>query len=104
MGSLRVLQIVEHYSALGGIPELVENLADELKHIGHQVRVVSTRSRHHDREPVQRRGDADCVYLKLRSSKPRSWRHLERLIREPLDARAGELALGDLMNMFDFTK
>ena len=93
MRSLRVLQIVEHYSDLGGVPEVVENLAGELKQMGHQVQVISTRSRHHQGEEVPRRSDVDCTYLKLLSYKPRcSLRHIERLIREPLDARAGELA------------
>jgi glycosyltransferase involved in cell wall biosynthesis len=93
MRSLRILQVLEDYSDLGGIPEVVENLAGELKLMGHQVHVVSTRHRDHEREEVRRRPDIDCTYVTLPNAKP-SWslRHLERLIREPLQARAGELA------------
>jgi len=93
MRSLRILQVLEDYSDLGGIPEVVENLAGELKQVGHQVQVASTRHRDGDRQEIRRRSDVDLSYITLPNSKP-SWslRHLERLIREPIQARAGELA------------
>jgi glycosyltransferase involved in cell wall biosynthesis len=91
---LRILLLVEGYNAVGGIAEIVDNLAAEFITLGHAASVASTL----DREPlIESRGrlpraEVECAFLRIPSRKPFSPRHLERLLRVPVDARRGELA------------
>ena len=94
MDTLRVLLLVEGYNALGGVAEVVDNLASELMRVGHAVAVVSTldnRARQNGHERVGRQG-VDCTYLEIWNRKPLSLRHLETLFRIPFHTRWGELA------------
>lgn len=86
--------LVEGYNAVGGIAEIVDNLAAEFIKLGHVASVASTL----DREPLIEsrrrlpRPEVGCAFLRIPSRKPFSPRHLERLIRVPIDVRWGELA------------
>jgi glycosyltransferase involved in cell wall biosynthesis len=91
---VRILLLVEGYNAVGGIAEIVDNLAAEFIKLGHLVVVASTA----DREPLIEsrrrvaRPEVACTFLRIPSRKPFSLRHLERLIRVPIEIRRGGLA------------
>lgn len=92
--SLRVLLLVEGFNSLGGIPEIVDNLAAELVGLSQSVVIGSTRDRRAlagDRARAPR-CEALCTYLRIRKRKPVSAAHAERLFSEPLRARFGSLA------------
>lgn len=93
MRQLRIVQVVEHYTALGGIPEVVEHLVRELPNLGHQVAVATTRSRHEEgASRVERFAGAGAHYVRIPGAKPPSLRHLEATLWMPLERRAGSLA------------
>jgi glycosyltransferase involved in cell wall biosynthesis len=91
---LRILLLVEGFNSLGGIPEIVDNLAAELTALGQEVAIGSTRDRHAltgDRARLPR-CESLCTYLRIRPRKPLSVFHPERVFTEPLRARFGPLA------------
>jgi len=87
---LKILLVVEAFNSIGGAIELVDHLSANLAVRGHRVLIASTRAAG-DNERVPAAG-VECVYLPIRGRKPLSWRHLERLWREPLLPRRSELA------------
>jgi len=91
---LRVLLLVEGFNSLGGIPEVVDNLAAELIRLGHGVAIGSTRDRRAQTGGRARvpRCESLCTYLRIRPRKPATLLHPERLISEPLRARFSPLA------------
>ncbi len=91
---LRVLLLVEGFNSLGGIPEIVDNLAAELVGLGQEVAIGSTRDRRAQTGDRARlpRSESICTYLRIRPRKPATLLRPERLISEPLRARFGPLA------------
>src|SRR5579875_1473439 len=87
--SLKILLVVEAYNSIGGVIEVVDHLATELAAAGHRVAIASTRAEGELRPAPPA---VECTYLAIRGRKPVTWRHLERLLREPLLLRTGELA------------
>ena len=91
---MRILLLVEGYNAVGGIAEIVDNLAAEFIKLGHIASVASTLDCEPFIEGRRRlpRPEVECAFLRIPSRKPFSPRHLERLLRVPIDVRRGELA------------
>jgi glycosyltransferase involved in cell wall biosynthesis len=79
---VRILMILEAFRSIGGIEEVVDHLAMEFQHAGHEVSVVSTPNvpAGCERTPLSK---AVCSYIDIPSCKPPSWRHPERLFRWP---------------------
>jgi glycosyltransferase involved in cell wall biosynthesis len=86
---LKILLVVEAYNSIGGVIEVVDHLATELAAAGHRVAIASTRA---DGALRPAPPTVECTYLAIRGRKPVTWRHLERLLREPILLRRGELA------------
>ena len=87
---MKILLVVEAFNSIGGAIELVDHLSAELARRTHQVAIASTRAAGDYERPAA--AGVECVYLKIRGRKPLSWRHPERLWREPRLLRRGELA------------
>jgi glycosyltransferase involved in cell wall biosynthesis len=91
---MRVLLLVEAYNAVGGIAEIVDNLAVELNRAGHPAAILSTRDLDAERVGYQRHPHPgiDCFYEEIWNRKPLGLRHLEALVRIPWHARFGRFA------------
>ena len=91
---MRVLMLVEGYNAVGGIAEIVDNLAVELNRAGHTAAILSTRDLRAERSGYERhpRPGIECIYQEIWNRKPVGLRHLETLVRIPWHARFGGLA------------
>ncbi len=74
---MRILIICEAFRSLGGVQEVVDNLAAELELAGHQVAVYSTPSVSGMERTTRFRGELRC--LGIPSRRPVTLRHLERL-------------------------
>ncbi len=94
MKPMRVLMLVEGYNAVGGIAEIVDSLAAELKRAGHAAAILSTRDVRAERSGYERspRPGIECIYEEIWNRKPFGLRHLEALLRVPWHARFGGLA------------
>jgi glycosyltransferase involved in cell wall biosynthesis len=84
---LSIAMICESFGTLGGVAQIVEDLAAEFARAGHRVAVISN--------PLKEKGitrppnpAVEQVRVDLPRTKPVSWRHPERLLRQ----RAAELA------------
>jgi len=88
--ALKIVLVVEAFNSIGGAIELVDHLSAHLAGRGHRVLIASTRAAGDNERPVP--AGVECVYLPIRGRKPLSWRHLERLWREPRLPRRSELA------------
>ncbi len=75
---MKLLLAVEAFRTLGGIQEIVDNLAAAYLRVGHRVAIVSNSYFRPEiaREP---RALADYFEVELPSAKPLAWRHPERL-------------------------
>jgi glycosyltransferase involved in cell wall biosynthesis len=84
---LSIAMLCESFGALGGVAQVVEDLAAEFAGAGHRVAIISNRHRGNSiaRPPNPA---VEQVWVELPRAKPISWRHLERL----LPRRAAELA------------
>jgi glycosyltransferase involved in cell wall biosynthesis len=80
---MRILLVVEDFRAIGGIQEVVDCLSLELIALGHQVEIASTPyvTPRAERTPIT---SAECAFLEIPGSKAVTFRHLERLFRQPL--------------------
>jgi len=91
---MRVLMLVEGYNAVGGIAEIVDNLAVELNRAGHAAAILSTRDFDAERSGYERHPQPgiECIYDEIWNRKPLGLRHLEAFVRIPWHARFGGLA------------
>jgi NAD(P)-dependent dehydrogenase (short-subunit alcohol dehydrogenase family) len=90
---VRILFVVEGFHSVGGAQEVVERLARNFVGRGHQVAIVSRRTAHQDFAQVERdTAGIEFLELSIRDHKPVTARHLERLLRNPLASRFGELS------------
>jgi glycosyltransferase involved in cell wall biosynthesis len=79
---LRILLVCQAFRSIGGVQEVVDNLAVELTRLGQTVGIVASPYI----EPGCERAvgaDAECFYMEIPSYKPATWRHPERLLRAP---------------------
>lgn len=74
---MRILLISEAFRSIGGVQEVVDNLAAEMDGAGHQVAVFSTPSISGGSRTVRFNGE--CRELEIPSRRPVTLRHLERL-------------------------
>jgi glycosyltransferase involved in cell wall biosynthesis len=84
---MRILIICETFLSIGGVPELVDNLAREFARFGHDVAIVCKPAR----PPLAGRSSAanvEIACIDIPRRKALSWRHPERLFRR---GRAGDL-------------
>lgn len=85
---LSIALLCESFGALGGVAQIVEELATEFAAAGHRVAIVS--NPHKGALMPRRHNQAvEQIWLDLPRAKPLSLRHLERLWRRP---RASALA------------
>jgi glycosyltransferase involved in cell wall biosynthesis len=77
---MRILLICEAFHAVGGVVEVVDHLARDLIDLGHRAAVVSSTASEAQRVP---RAPVDYIELEIPIPKPVTWRHLERLFRQP---------------------
>jgi glycogen(starch) synthase len=84
---MRILLLCESFGSLGGVGQLVEELAGGFARTNNRVAIVSNRS---DRIPCPRRtpDGVEVVWVDLPRLKPFTWRHPERLLRR---GRAADL-------------
>ncbi|HJU29034.1 MAG TPA: glycosyltransferase, partial [Candidatus Binataceae bacterium] len=84
---MRIMLVCESFGSLGGVGQLVEELAAGLARAGNPVAIASNRS---DRVPCPRdiASGVELAWLDLPRRKQPTWRHPERLFRRP---RATEL-------------
>jgi glycosyltransferase involved in cell wall biosynthesis len=85
--SMRILMICEAFLSIGGVPELVDNLAREFARSGHDVAIVCKPAR----GPLARRSpgaNVEIACIDIPPQKVLSWRHPERLFHR---GRAPEL-------------
>ena len=87
---MRILLICEAFPALGGIQEVVDNLATELERAGHKVAVLSTPAT--AGPPRAIRFGGECRYVDIPPRRPVTLRHLERLWQPQLSSRVKQLA------------
>jgi glycosyltransferase involved in cell wall biosynthesis len=74
--------LCESFGALGGVAQIVEDLAAEFARAGHRVAVVSNPHKG-GRLARQQNPAVEQVWVELPRAKPFSWRHPERLWRRP---------------------
>lgn len=79
---MRILLLIEAFRSIGGIEEVVDNLAVELMKAGHTAAVVSTPCVPAGCERTPR-AQVECIYLEICGRKPVTLRHPERLFRRP---------------------
>ncbi len=79
---MRIALICEAFRSIGGIQEVVDNLAVQMLAAGHAVAIVATPyvTANARRTPA---AAAEYFYLDVPSRKPVTWRHPERLLRQP---------------------
>jgi glycosyltransferase involved in cell wall biosynthesis len=93
---LRILLVVEAFDAIGGVQEVVYRLATEFTRRGHTVAVATDPKTRHGRPAagfVGRMRDGFEVFtLRFENSRPVTWRHPERILRNALVARMSPFA------------
>jgi glycosyltransferase involved in cell wall biosynthesis len=87
---VRILLICEAFRSIGGVQEVVDNLAAELQAAGHQVAIFSTPFVAGNPRTI--RFDGECRYIEIPSRRPVTLRHLERLWQPPLSSEVRQLA------------
>ena len=83
-GGMRILLICANFYSIGGVQEVVDQLAYEFKRKGHTVGLMSTRSPNENRTA---RAEVEFIDQRIPAMKPASWRHLERLVQWPAGSR-----------------
>jgi glycosyltransferase involved in cell wall biosynthesis len=78
--ALRVAMLCESFGELGGVAQIVEDLAAEFARASHRIAIVSNPE---TRQALARPQNpaVEQVWLQLPRSKPTSWRHPERFLR-----------------------
>jgi glycosyltransferase involved in cell wall biosynthesis len=91
---MRILLLVGSFRCIGGVQEMVDNLAREFIRYGHSAAIITDR---YAVDAVERVSDADVQLtdLDIPKEKPASWRHPERLFRRSRGAALAEQELGD---------
>jgi glycosyltransferase involved in cell wall biosynthesis len=93
---MRILLVVEAFYSVGGAQEIVEHLASYFGRSGHTVAVASRRVAHGSSDGlgyVARPAEGfETVEIDIRNHKPITRKHLERIFRNPISARRGELS------------
>ena len=79
---LRIALVCQAFRSIGGVQEVVDNLAVELMRLGQTVGIVASPYIEPGCERAIRT-DAQCFYVEIPSYKPATWRHPERLLRPP---------------------
>jgi len=74
---VRILLICEAFGSIGGVQEVVDNLAAELSAAGQQVAIVSSPESGARTRTIRFGGE--CRYMEIPSRRPLTLRHLERL-------------------------
>lgn len=87
---MRILLICEAFRSIGGVQEVVDNLAAELEKAGHQVAIFSTPFI--AGQPRTIRFAGECRYLEIPSRRPVTLRHLERLWQTRLPSEVRRLS------------
>ena len=87
---MRILLICEAFRSIGGVQEVVDNLAAELAPRGNDVAILSTPFV--AGEPRTIRFIGECRYVEIPSQRPVTLRHPERLLQLPLSLRVRELS------------
>jgi len=87
---LRILLICEAFRSIGGVQEVVDNLAAEFKSAGHQVAIISTPFVAGVERSIRFSGK--CSYLEIPSRPPVTRRHLERMFQPRLGVQRRLLA------------
>jgi glycogen(starch) synthase len=87
---VRILLICEAFRSLGGIQEVVDNLAVELEKAAQEVIIFSTPFVAGQERPLRFGGE--CRYLEIPSRRPVTLRHLERLWQPPVSPEVRQLA------------
>jgi glycogen(starch) synthase len=87
---VRILLICEAFRSLGGVQEVVDNLAVELEKAAQQVIVFSTPFVDGQERPIRFGGE--CRYLEIPSRRPVTLRHLERLWQPSLSSDVKQVA------------
>ena len=87
---MRILLICEAFRSIGGVQEVVDNLAAELEQEGHQVAVFSTPFIAGQARTIRFGGE--CRYLEIPSRRPVTLRHLERLWQARLSSEVRRLS------------
>jgi glycosyltransferase involved in cell wall biosynthesis len=79
---LRIMLVCQAFRSIGGVQEVVDNLAVELTRLGQTVAVAASPYVEPGSDRTIRT-EAQCFYVEIPSYKPASWRHPERLLRMP---------------------
>jgi glycosyltransferase involved in cell wall biosynthesis len=87
---LRILLICEAFRSIGGVQEVVDNLAAEFESAGHQVAIISTPFVAAVKRSMRFNGA--CSYLEIPSRPPVTLRHLERMFQPRLPIQVRLLA------------
>lgn len=87
---MRILLICEAFRSLGGIQEVVDNLAVELEKAAQHVTIFSTPFVAGHERPIRFGGE--CRYLEIPSRRPVTLRHLERLWQPPVSFAVRQMA------------
>ncbi|HEY2105531.1 MAG TPA: glycosyltransferase family 4 protein [Candidatus Binataceae bacterium] len=87
---MRILLICEAFRSIGGVQEVVDNLAVELEKAGHQVAIFSTSFIAGQARTI--RFEGECRYLEIPSRRPVTLRHLERLWQTRLSSEVRRLS------------
>ncbi|HEY2663206.1 MAG TPA: glycosyltransferase, partial [Candidatus Binataceae bacterium] len=87
---MRILLICEAFRSIGGVQEVVDNLAAELLAAGHHAAILSTAFVAGRERSIRFNGE--CRYLEIPSRQSVSLRHLERLVRSRRPANIRNLA------------
>ena len=87
---MRILLICEAFRSIGGVQEVVDNLAAELAALGNEVAILSTPFV--AGEPRTVRFGGECRYVEIPSQRPVTLRHPERLFQLPLSRRVRKLS------------
>lgn len=87
---MRILLICEAFRSLGGIQEVVDNLAVELEKAAQDVIIFSTPFAAGQERPIRFGGE--CRYLEIPSRRPVTLRHLERLWQPPVSSEVKRMA------------
>ncbi len=87
---MRILLICEAFRSIGGVQEVVDNLAAELEKAGHQIAIFSTPFIAGQARTIRFGGE--CRYFDIPSRRPVTLRHLERLWQTRLSSEVRRLS------------
>ncbi len=83
---MRIAFLVEDFGAIGGVQEVVNNLAAEFSRLGHQIAIFATVFGPPDWDS-QERSAMERFEVQIPRHKPATWRHLERFIKPARSVR-----------------